>query len=125
VAADVTTALALKATIASPSLTGTPLAPTAAAGTNTTQIATTEYVNTAVASIIRQVRQQVNATAAQFSFTLSQTPAANSQVYMYINGIRTNNNAYSWNGNTLTYSSTSNNNYTLLLNDRIQFDYYY
>ena len=125
VAADVTTALALKATIASPSLTGTPLAPTAAAGTNTTQIATTEYVNTAITSIIRQVRQQVNATAAQISFTLSQTPAANSQVYMYINGIRTNNNAYSWNGNTLTYSSTSNNNYTLLLNDRIQFDYYY
>lgn len=123
--ADMTTALALKATIASPSLTGTPLAPTAVAGTNTTQIATTEYVTTAVSSIIRQVRQQVNATAAQISFTLTQTPAANSQVYMYINGIRTNNNAYSWSGNTLTYSSTSNNNYTLLLNDRVQFDYYY
>jgi hypothetical protein len=125
VAADVTSALALKATIASPTFTGTPQAPTAIAGTNTTQIATTEYVTTAVSSIIRQVRQQVNATAAQISFTLSQTPATNSQVYMYINGIRTNNNAYSWSGNTLTYSSTSNNNYTLLLNDRVQFDYYY
>ena len=125
VAADVNTALALKANIASPSLTGTPLAPTAAAGTNTTQIATTEYVTTAVSTIIRQVRQQVTATAAQISFTLSQTPATNSQVYMYINGIRTNNNAYSWSGNTLTYSSSSNNNYTLLLNDRVQFDYYY
>lgn len=125
VAADVNTALALKANMASPSLTGTPLAPTAAAGTNTTQIATTEYVTTAVSSIIRQVRQQVIATAAQISFTLSQTPATNSQVYMYINGIRTNNNAYSWSGNTLTYSSSSNNNYTLLLNDRVQFDYYY
>jgi hypothetical protein len=33
---------------ASPSLTGTPLAPTAAGGTNTTQIATTEFVTTAV-----------------------------------------------------------------------------
>ena len=125
VAADVNTALALKANMASPSFTGTPLAPTAAAGTNTTQIATTEYVTTAVSSIIRQVRQQVIATAAQISFTLSQTPATNSQVYMYINGIRTNNNAYSWSGNTLTYSSSSNNNYTLLLNDRVQFDYYY
>jgi hypothetical protein len=124
-AADVTTALALKSTIASPSFTGIPLAPTATAGTNTTQIATTEYVTTAVSSIIRQVRQQVNATAAQISFTLSQIPATNSQVYMYINGIRANNNAYSWSGNTLTYSSTSNNNYTLLLNDRVQFDYYY
>ena len=33
---------------ASPSLTGTPLAPTAAGGTNTTQIATTAFVATAV-----------------------------------------------------------------------------
>ena len=37
-------ALALKAPLASPSLTGTPLAPTAAAATNTTQIATTAFV---------------------------------------------------------------------------------
>jgi hypothetical protein len=42
--------LALKAAIASPSFTGTPVAPTAAAATNTTQIATTEFVSTAVAS---------------------------------------------------------------------------
>jgi hypothetical protein len=33
---------------ASPTLTGTPLAPTASAGTNTTQIATTAFVNSAV-----------------------------------------------------------------------------
>ena len=37
-------ALALKAPIASPALTGTPTAPTATAGTNTTQIATTAFV---------------------------------------------------------------------------------
>jgi len=37
-------ALALKAALASPALTGTPTAPTAAVGTNTTQIATTAYV---------------------------------------------------------------------------------
>ena len=36
--------IALKADIASPTLTGTPLAPTAAVGTNTTQIATTAFV---------------------------------------------------------------------------------
>ena len=39
--------LALKAPLESPSLTGTPLAPTAAAGTNTTQIATTAFVTAA------------------------------------------------------------------------------
>jgi hypothetical protein len=41
-----------KADIASPALTGTPTAPTAAAGTNTTQIATTAFVSTAVSNLI-------------------------------------------------------------------------
>lgn len=40
--------LALKAPLASPALTGTPTAPTATAGINTTQIATTAFVNTAI-----------------------------------------------------------------------------
>jgi len=42
----VTNSLALKAPLASPALTGTPTAPTAAADTNTTQVATTAYVQT-------------------------------------------------------------------------------
>lgn len=41
------TALDLKAPLASPTLTGTPAAPTAAGGTNTTQVATTAFVQTA------------------------------------------------------------------------------
>ncbi len=175
-----------KADIASPTFTGTPSAPTAGAGTNTTQIATTAFVQGAIASAtvndatasskgilqltgdlggtaaspsvnkiqgisvsgispttgqvltyngsiwvptspssVRSVRQQVRASAAQTSFTLSQTPSANCQVYMYINGIRTNNDAYSWSGTTLTYVPASNNNYTLTLNDRVQFDFMY
>lgn len=43
--------LALKAPLASPTLTGTPLAPTAAAGNSTTQIATTAFVQTAIDGI--------------------------------------------------------------------------
>ena len=39
-----------KANLASPALTGTPTAPTAAAGTNTTQLATTAFVHAAVAA---------------------------------------------------------------------------
>lgn len=39
-----------RAAVASPTLTGTPKAPTATAGTNTTQIATTEFVQTAVST---------------------------------------------------------------------------
>jgi hypothetical protein len=45
---NIATAVATKADLASPSLTGTPAAPTAAAGTNTTQIATTAFVKTAI-----------------------------------------------------------------------------
>lgn len=41
------TADALKANLASPALTGTPTAPTATAGTNTTQVATTAFVQAA------------------------------------------------------------------------------
>jgi phage-related tail fiber protein len=39
------------ASLNSPALSGTPTAPTAAAGTNTTQIATTAFVAAALASI--------------------------------------------------------------------------
>lgn len=48
---NLTTDLAAKAPINSPNLTGTPTAPTAAAGTNTTQIATTAFVHDAVAGL--------------------------------------------------------------------------
>jgi hypothetical protein len=44
---DLNTALGLKSPLASPTFTGTPAAPTASAGTNTTQLATTAFVTTA------------------------------------------------------------------------------
>ena len=47
VTSAIQTQLNLKAPLASPALTGVPTAPTAAAGTNTTQIATTAFVTTA------------------------------------------------------------------------------
>lgn len=45
------TAVNTKADIASPALTGVPTAPTATAGTNTTQLATTAFVRTAVTAL--------------------------------------------------------------------------
>lgn len=51
----VNTAIAAKAPLASPALTGTPTAPTAAAGTNTTQIATTAFVQAATEPIATSV----------------------------------------------------------------------
>ena len=50
VTSNIQTQLNAKAPLASPTLTGTPKAPTATAGTNTTQIATTAFVTTAVAN---------------------------------------------------------------------------
>ncbi len=53
--ADVTglqTALDAKAPLASPALTGTPTAPTATGGTNSTQVATTAFVQAAITAVI-------------------------------------------------------------------------
>lgn len=51
----VDTALTLKAPLDSPALTGTPTAPTAAEGTNTQQLATTEFVMTAINAILSRM----------------------------------------------------------------------
>jgi hypothetical protein len=48
---SIQTAVNSKANIASPTFTGTPAAPTATAGTNTTQVATTAFVTTATGNI--------------------------------------------------------------------------
>ena len=50
VTSNIQTQMDLKAPLASPTFTGTPIAPTAAADTNTTQIATTAYVQTEIGS---------------------------------------------------------------------------
>ena len=54
------TALDKKANIASPTLTGTPKAPTASAGTNTTQIATTAFVQTEIGNLINGAPETAN-----------------------------------------------------------------
>ncbi len=48
---NIATAIESKADTTSPTFSGTPLAPTAAPGTNTTQIATTAFVTTALQSL--------------------------------------------------------------------------
>ena len=59
-ATTVTNEIAKKANIASPTFTGTPKAPTAAAGTNTTQIATTAFVTAAVSVVSQAITTAVN-----------------------------------------------------------------
>ena len=66
--ANFDTELNKKAPIASPTFSGTPKAPTAAAGTNTTQIATTAFVQSAVAAASTgAARYQGGMTAAAYS----------------------------------------------------------
>lgn len=62
-------ALALKATIASPTFTGVPAAPTATPGTNTTQLATTAFVTAAVAAATTGVSSFNTRTGAVVSAT--------------------------------------------------------
>ena len=84
-------------------------------------------------TVAKPISDQFTATAAQTSFTLTQTPITNTtvspnikpNVWMFINGVRTNNNAYSVSGTTVTYTAASNNSYTIVVGDRIQFDYAY
>ena len=68
---------------------------------------------------------QFAATVGQTSFTLTQTPASNSKVQMFINGVRIDKNAYTLSNRTVTYIPANNSAFTLAAGDRIQFDYEY
>jgi hypothetical protein len=77
------------------------------------------------ASVSEADDQVFATTAGQISFTLSQTPTANSKVKMYINGIKINKLALSVSGTTVTYDPAINGNYAISVNDRVQFEYMY
>jgi hypothetical protein len=61
----------------------------------------------------------------QTTFTLSYAPPSSNKIWMFINGVRTNNNAYSVSGTTVTYIPANNGGYVITSSDRIQFDYTY
>jgi hypothetical protein len=63
-------AISSKADIASPTFTGTPAAPTATAGSNTTQIATTAFVTAALQAVYPVGSIYVNATSSSNPSTL-------------------------------------------------------
>jgi hypothetical protein len=76
-------------------------------------------------SSARSWTDQPTVSANQTSFTLTYAPTASSKIWMFINGVRTNNNAYSFSGTTVTYVPASNGAYAILASDRVQFDYTY
>jgi hypothetical protein len=63
-------AISSKADVASPTFTGTPAAPTATAGTNTTQLATTAFVTAALSAVYPVGSIYINATSASNPSTL-------------------------------------------------------
>ena len=65
--------LALKAPLASPALSGVPTAPTAGASTNTTQIATTEFVQGKISSLVNGSPELLN-TLSELSAALGNDP---------------------------------------------------
>jgi hypothetical protein len=67
---SIQTAIATKADLASPTFTGTPLSTTASSGTNTTQIATTAFVQTALALLYPVGSIYTNATVSTNPGTL-------------------------------------------------------
>ena len=66
----VSNAIASKADINSPTFTGTPAGPTASAGTNTTQFATTAFVTAALQAVYPVGSVYINATSASNPSTL-------------------------------------------------------
>jgi hypothetical protein len=105
---------------------GTPTWATLTAGTAITITNTAGAIT--IAAAVRPMTEQTTATSthavATATFTLSNTPL-NSKVWMFINGVRTNNNAYTVSGTSVTYTAANNNSYTIVAGDRIQFDYAY
>jgi hypothetical protein len=100
------------------------IANTQITGDNSTKIATTAFVKNAMASLVREVDDEFSANYNQTEFTLSQLPAQNSKVRMYVNGSKISGAAYSVNGFKVIYNKSKNGNNNL--NDaRVQFEYYY
>ena len=77
-------------------------------------------------SLVRLVSDEyVIATPGQTAFTLTQTPNVNSTIRLFINGVRISKNALSVSGTILTYNPANNGAASLIVNDRVQIDYYY
>lgn len=98
------TALNLKAPLASPTFTGTPAAPTAAAGTNTTQVATTAHVFAERSNTATLTNKTVNLSNNTLTGTLAQFNTALSDAdFASLTGIETlTNKTINLSNNTLT-----------------------
>lgn len=118
--------LAAKAPLASPTFTGVPAAPTAAPGTNTTQLATTAFVTAAIAALpggstlVPRETPSGTVNGSNVTFTLAFTPISGTE-HVYLNGILQEPGA----GNDYTISSATITYLTApLTGDKIRVTYW-
>jgi len=96
----------LKAPLASPALTGTPTAPTAALNTSTTQLATTAFVTNQASSVLPVANCIAGATGTSLQYSRQDhrhpIATANNAVVFTNNTVLTGSTAFIYTGNTLT-----------------------
>lgn len=115
---NIATAVATKADLASPTFTGTPAAPTAAAGTNTTQLATTAFVQAVGGRIVQTVTSVFTGTYSTTSssyvapsHSVSITPTSSSSKILIIQSgklFQTDEYNASQNGHLTIYRASTN-----------------
>ena len=117
----ISSAISSKADTASPTFTGTPAAPTASAGTDTSQIATTAFVQDALETIDGQIVQSVFSsggsgsttsgswTATSASATITPT-STSSKILVIISGMFWQTNGYGGNAYLTIYRNSTNVN---------------
>lgn len=115
---NIATAIATKADLASPTFTGTPAAPTAAAGTNTTQLATTAFVQAVGGRIVQTVTSVFTGTYSTTSssyvapsHSVSITPTSSSSKILIIQSgklFQTDEYNASQNGHLTIYRASTN-----------------
>ena len=111
------------APLASPALTGTPTAPTATAGTNSTQIATTAYVDTAVSNLVNSAPAALD-TLSELSAALGDDPNFATTVATNIGNKLDSNSAnyvksLSISGTTITITKGNDTTSTLTTQDTV------
>jgi hypothetical protein len=110
------------------------VAPGASGNVLTSNGSTWSSTALSIPAAVRLNSDEFTATAAQTVFTFTTTSSTTGAVqtplskpYMYINGIRIKNAAFTWTtgATAVTYVPANNNSYTLVAGDRITFDYAY
>jgi hypothetical protein len=86
----------------------------------------TAVTTTTIAATLTEITEEfLTPTAAQTTFTLTQTPASSTKVKMFINGVLIKGSAHSIVGKVVTYNPNNNGTYIITTEDEVVFYYYY